>query len=57
MNGYYCYVSQGEPVIKEEKPENFESLPFWKFEMAPNITVAGMIYESDLRTMRLQKDK
>ena len=43
MNPYYCYVEDKKPVVKEERPKDFDSLPFYKFYMAPSLIVAGMI--------------
>jgi len=56
MKGYYCYVENRKSIIKENKPENFESLPFYKFLIAPNLTVARLIYETDLKLMKKQKE-
>lgn len=49
---YYCYLNKGTPIITEYKPENFSALPFHYLTHCPNIEVAKMAYNTNLKIMR-----
>ena len=52
MKTYYCYLNKGSPVLTETKPEGFDELACNDTIMAPNLEIAGRIYDADLTIMR-----
>lgn len=49
---YYCYLENGIPKIKEERPDNFADLPFNYQTNCPNAEVAKKTYQTNLRIMQ-----
>ncbi|MBU2512381.1 hypothetical protein KJ966_13685 [bacterium] len=49
---YYCYLNRGVPIVVENKPENFTSLPYSYQTQCPNIEVAKMTYQTNLKIMQ-----
>ncbi|MCG8334471.1 MAG: hypothetical protein MJE63_08130 [Proteobacteria bacterium] len=49
---FYCYLNKGEPTIVETKPENFMDLPYHYKTHCPNIEVAKMAYQTNLKIMQ-----
>lgn len=52
---YYCYLKEGEPIIKREKPEQFFDLPYHYTTYCPSGEVAKVIYQANLRIMKLRE--
>ncbi len=49
---YYCYLSKGIPTIVEDEPDNFLELPGCYLTHCPNIQVAEMTYQANLKIMQ-----
>jgi len=49
---FYCYLNKGTPIIVETRPENFGDLPYHYKTHCPNLEVAKMTYETNLKIMQ-----
>ena len=49
---FYCYLNNGVPTILEDKPDNFSSLPYFYQTHCPNIEVAKLAYQTNLKIMQ-----
>ena len=54
-NSYYCYLKKGEPIIRKEKPVAFSDLPYSYTTYCPNGEVARIIYQANLKIMKLRE--
>ena len=46
---YYCYLSEGHRVIVDQEPENFTTMPYHATVNCPNLDIAKLTYEVELR--------
>lgn len=49
---YYCYLEKGVPTILEDKPEDFANLPYPYQTHCPNLEIAKLAYQTNLRIMQ-----
>jgi hypothetical protein len=49
---FYCYLNKGIPIIVETRPDNFGELPYHYKTHCPNIEVAKMAYQTNLKIMQ-----
>ncbi len=57
LQSYYCYLNQGNPVVVEKEPENFNQLPFNYATHCPNSEIAQMTYRTNLKIREWQVKK
>jgi hypothetical protein len=53
---YYCYLNKGIPTVKEDKPKDFTDLPYHYTTYCPSGEVAKIIYQANLKIMKLRED-
>lgn len=46
---FYCYLEHGEPVILENRPDNFEQLPCNYIARCPNYHIAEKAFKCNLK--------
>ena len=49
---FYCYLNKGTPIIVETRPENFGDLPCSYKAHCPNLEVAKLAYQTNLKIMQ-----
>lgn len=49
---YYCYLDKGVPTILEDKPDDFSNLPYPYQTHCPNLEIAKMAYQTNLKIMQ-----
>ncbi len=49
---YYCYISKGVPTVVEDRPDNFKDLPYFYQAQCPNIEIAKLAYQTNLKIMQ-----
>lgn len=57
LQSYFCYLKQGDPVIVEKEPENFNQLPYCYTTHCPNPEIAGMAYRTNLKIMEWRQKR
>ena len=49
---FYCYLNKGVPIILDKKPEGFINLPYNYQTHCPNIEIAKLAYQTNLKIMK-----
>jgi len=49
LKSFYCYLNNGNPVILKKEPENFSNLPYYYATFCPNLEIASMTYQTNLK--------
>lgn len=53
---FYCYLVEGAPQVLENKPDNFEELPFNAEVNSPNLEIAELTFKTKMRIKEWQTE-